>query len=213
MVSGGKTGTHRLRTPRDRRESTQVDVYPPTPECPACHQPLTERYHQPRWIRQREPQLKVVSHFLECSNTDCARLAVVYRPHQADTLALRGYTFGLDVVARSGERRYREHLSITKMRGQLKPDSNRSISIQEVAVLCEVFLAFVTTVAHQDPALIAPLRLLAGIVLAIAGVQPEHSHETRSIVREVRSGRGWVAKTLLSSATAEMAQLIDEVLD
>jgi hypothetical protein len=201
-----------MRTPRDRSESQQVDLYPQTQECPACHQPLKERYHKQRWISQLDQQVKVVSHFLECWNTDCERRAAVYRPHQEDTLALRGYTFGLDVVARIGELRYRDNLSITKIRGQLQTDSNLSISIKEGALLCEVFLALVTTVASQDHALIEQLRLLGGIVLAIDGVQPEKGHETLYILRDVRSGRVLVAKTLLSSATAEIEQLIDEVL-
>jgi hypothetical protein len=178
-----------MRTPRDRSESTPVEWYPPMQECPACHQPLRERYHKPRWMMQLDQQVNVVSHFLECGNTHGERRAAVYRPYQEDTLAWRGYTFGLEVVARIGERRDRDHRSITKIRDQLKSESNLSISVKEVALLCEVFLALVTTVAHQDPALIEPLRLLDGIVLAIAGVQPEKSHETLYIVRDVRSGR------------------------
>jgi hypothetical protein len=156
--------------------------------------------------------MKVVSHFLECWNTACSRRAVVYRPHQEDSLALRGYTFGLDVIARIGELRYCDNLSITKIRGQLTSESNLSISIKEVALLCEVFLALVTTVARHDQALIEQLRTLNGIVLAIDGVQPEKSHETLYMVRDVRSGRVFVAKTLLSSATAEIEPLIEEVL-
>jgi len=131
----------------------------------------------------------VVSHFRECGNTHGERRAAVYRPYQEDTLAWRGYTFGLDVVARIGERRYRDHMSITKMRDQLKSDSNLAISVKEVAWLCEVFLALVTTVARQEPALIEPVRLWGGIVLAIDGVQPENSHATLDMLRDVRSGR------------------------
>ena len=133
--------------------------------------------------------MKVVSHFLECVNTDCMRQALVYRPQQEDALALRGYTFGLDVVARIGELRYRNNLSIIKIRDQLQTESQLSISLKEVALLCEVFLALVTTVARQDEELIAPLKALGGIVLAIDGVQPEKSHETLYILRDVRSGR------------------------
>jgi hypothetical protein len=82
------------------------------------------------------------------------------------------------VIARIGERRYRENLSITKIQGQLKSEAKLSISIKEVALLCEVLLALVTTVARQDQALLEQLRTLNGIVLAINGVQPEKSHET-----------------------------------
>jgi hypothetical protein len=201
-----------MRTPRDRRESTQVDFYPVELECPACQHALKERYHKQRWIIRLDQHVKVVSHFLECGNAACTRQAVIYRPQQEDALALRGYSFGLDVVARIGELRYRHNLSIIKIRDQLQTESKLMISLKEVALLCEVFLALVTAVVHRDEELIKQLRPLDGIVLAIDGVQPEKSHETLYLLRDVRSGRVLVAKTLLSSATAEIEQLIEEVL-
>ena len=81
-----------MRTPRDRRDRTQVELYPPRHECPACHQPLIERYPKQRWIIQLDQHVKVVSHFRECGNTHGERRAAVYRPYQEDTLAWRGYT-------------------------------------------------------------------------------------------------------------------------
>ena len=116
-------------------------------------------------------------------------------------------------MARIGELRYRDNLSITKIRDQLKTESSLAISLQEVALLCEVFLALVTTVAQQDGELIKQLRTGGGIVLAIDGVQPEKSHETLYILRDVPSGRVLVAKTLLSSATGELEHFIEEVLE
>jgi len=202
-----------MKTPRDRRQSTQLDLYPERQACPECQQSLPERYRKQRWIVQLNQQVKVVSHFLECCNTACDRRGVVYRPHQEDALALRGYTYGLDVVARIGELRYRDNLSITKIASQIKVESNLVISIKEVALLCEVFLALVTTVARQDHELIQQLHTSGGIILAIDGVQPEKSHETLYILRDVRSGRVLVAQTLLSSATAALEKLIEEVLE
>jgi hypothetical protein len=76
-----------MRTPRDRRDCQQMDLYPHRQECPVCHQPLTERYRKQRWIIRLDQQVKVVSHFLECCNTDCDQRAVVFRPSQEDTLA------------------------------------------------------------------------------------------------------------------------------
>jgi hypothetical protein len=67
-------------------------------------------------------------------------------------------------------------------------------------------------VVHHDEELIQPLRPLDGLVLAMEGVQPEKRHETLSLLRDVRSGRVFVAKALLSSATADIEPLIEEVL-
>jgi hypothetical protein len=93
------------------------------------------------------------------------------------------------VVARLGALRDRNHWSIIKIRDQLQTESHLSLSLKEVAWLGEVFLALVTTVARQDEELIAPLKALGGIVLAMDGVQPEKRHETLDIWRDVRSGR------------------------
>jgi hypothetical protein len=144
-----------MRTPRDRRESPQIDFYPQLQACPTCHPALQERSHKQRWIVRLDQHVKGVSHFLECRNTACTRQAVIYRPQQEDALALRGYTFGLDVVARIGELRYRDNWSISKIQEQLQTGSHLSISLKEVTLLCEVLLALVTTVAQHDKELIA----------------------------------------------------------
>jgi hypothetical protein len=174
-----------MRIPRERGDGQRLDLYPEWYDCPACHQPMHERYYKQRWIVRLDQPVKDVSHFLECGNTACTQRAVVCRPHQKDALALLGYTFALDVVVRLGELRYRDHLSITKIRDQLQTESHLSSSPKEVALLCEVFLALVSTVAHQDQELTKQLKTRGSSVLAIDGVQPGKSHETLYILRDV----------------------------
>jgi hypothetical protein len=41
-----------MRTPRDRRASTHVDVYPQELECPGCQRVLKERYHKQRFFKR-----------------------------------------------------------------------------------------------------------------------------------------------------------------
>jgi hypothetical protein len=101
---------------------------------------------------------------------------------------------------------------MTQIRDQLQTESQRSSSLQAVALLCEVLLALVTTVAHQAEALSEPLRTVDGLRLAMDGVQPETSHETLDSLRDVRSGRVCVAKPRLSSATPEIELVLEEVL-
>jgi hypothetical protein len=86
-----------------------------------------------------------------------------------------------------------------------------SISIKEVALLCEVDLALVKTVAQEDSNLIAQLQQLGGIVLSIDRIQPEKGNKTVYLLREVRLGRVLVAQNLLSSATVEIEKLIERV--
>ncbi|MEW6736899.1 MAG: transposase, partial [Acidobacteriota bacterium] len=200
-----------MRKVRAHSDSNQVDLYPEIRECPACQQELKERYHKQGWIIQLSQELKVKSHYLECRNCDCELREAIYRPAQEGMLALPGYNFGLDVVAGIGELRYRDNFSISKIATELKTATQLQISIKEVELLCEVYLALVTTVAHQDQELMDELRKSGGIVLVIDGIQPEKSHETLYLLRDVRTGRVLVAKNLLSSATEEIEKLIEEV--
>ena len=63
-----------------------------------------------------------------------------------------------------------------------------NICLKEVALLAEVYLALVTTVATKDKAIMAELAQLKGLVLSIDGVQPEKGNETLYLIREIQTG-------------------------
>lgn len=149
-----------MRTDRHRSGSKRLDLYPPEQSCPNCHQVLVERYRKQRWIVQLHQQLKVISHCLFCPNPVCNLHQVIYRPAEEGALALRGYTFGLDVVVRIGQLRYTENQSSTQIHQALQEQV--SISLKEVALLCDVFLALVNTVVQQDTQLVEELRRNGG---------------------------------------------------
>lgn len=86
-----------------------------------------------------------------------------------------------------------------------------AISIKEVALLSEVFLALVTTAVSQDRAVVEQLKALGGIVLSIDGVQPEKGNDTLYLLREIQSGRVLVARNLRASNASEIEKLIEGV--
>jgi hypothetical protein len=200
-----------MRRARSRRDSREIDLYPLTRRCPACRKPLRERYRKRRFIVRLDEQLDVTSHFLQCPAPSCRMREAVYRPEEEGVLALRGYTFGLDVVALVGELRYGSNRSIPEIHAHLV-DAGLEISDKEVSLLAEVFLALVTTSAAADAEAVDALRALGGLVLSIDGVQPEKGNETLYLLRELQTGRVLVARNLRSSSTAELQKLIDEVL-
>src|SRR5713101_191549 len=62
---------------------------------------------------------------------------------------------------------------------------------------------------QQDPSqLAAAYADVDAVSLAIDGLQPEKGHETLYVVRELERKRVWFAEALLSSATAEVQQLL-----
>jgi len=61
---------------------------------------------------------------------------------------------------------------------------------------------------HDPSQLAAAYADVDAVILSIAGLQPEKGHETLYVVRELERKRVWFAEALLSSATAEVQQLL-----
>jgi len=154
--------------------------------------------------------LEVVSHHYRCSFASCALKETTFRPEAEDLLAMRGATFGLDVVAAIGELRFRDKLTLLQIQKRL--GSRCKITLKTIENLCEVFLALVKTQARENPELLEKLRAQGGIVLSIDGVQPEKGNEILYLLRDVRSGQVLVARNLLSSTTGAIEGLLREVL-
>lgn len=199
-----------MKKVRSHQGSQLVDLYPTQRRCPACGEPLVERYRQSRYVVTLSGMLKLNKHVLECQRPKCAQTGVKWRPEGEGALALPHYTFGLDVVARVGELRYREQQTIEKIATALG-QQGVSISPKEIQLLSEVFLALVETVVKNDPQVIEQLRANGGILLAADGIQPEKGNETLWLFRDVLSGRVLLARNLLSSSCEELAPLIAEI--
>jgi hypothetical protein len=61
---------------------------------------------------------------------------------------------------------------------------------------------------HDPHQLAAAYADVEAVILSIDGLQPEKGHETLYVVRELERKRVWFAEALLSSATAEVQQLL-----
>jgi hypothetical protein len=120
------------------------------------------------------------------------------------------YTFGLDVIACVGELRYQRQRTLPEIHTALR-QQQVSISLKEVQLLSEVFLALVQTVIADGAQALAELRAQGGIILSADGIQPEKGNETLWLLRDVRSGRVLVARNLLSSSAEELAPLFEQV--
>jgi hypothetical protein len=199
-----------MKKVRNHQGSNLVNLYPAQRTCPVCREPLVERYRQARYIVTLSGMLKLIKHVLECQTPQCQPRGLSWRPEGEGALALPHYTFGLDVVARVGELRYRGQQTIEQIAAALDEQGVR-ISLKEIQLLSEVFLALVETVASNDPHLLEQLRAQGGILLAADGIQPEKGNATLWLFRDLLSGRVLVARHLLSSGREELRPLIVEV--
>ncbi len=199
-----------MKKVRGHQESQVVDLYPAKRSCISCGEPLSESYHQHRFVVALSGMLKLNKYVLECQRLDCPQFKVKCHPEAEGALVLPRYTFGLDVIAHIGELRYRKHYTIEQIAGALSEQGVR-ISLKEVQLLSEVFLALVETVVKNDLQALEQLKKQGGIVLAADGIQPEKGNETLWLFRDVLSGRVLLARNLLSSSSAELSPLIAEI--
>ena len=126
-------------------------------------------------------------------------------------LSLKHYQFSLDVIAKVGHLRFKEHTTIRQIRRTLKNRFKLNISRSEVNLLCQVYLALIKANRQQDTAFIEKLQSNGGIVLSIDGVQPEKGNETLWILRDVLTGETLLAKNLQSADQESITQLLKEI--
>ena len=201
------------RQKRDKQKARRIDLYPEMQYCPVCGAKLEQSYRSERYVETLEEFFHVVSHACHCPVPGCSFHPGHLRPEAEDLLALQGYLFGLDVVARIGELRFAHEQTIPKIHQILHADYKLSISQREVGLLADVYLALVTTVAKHDAELLEQLKRQPGLILSIDGVQPEKGNETLYLIRDLISGRVLVAENLKSSATGDIEKLLNHVIE
>lgn len=187
-----------------------VDLYPAERRCSTCGAALSERYRQTRFVVTLRGGVRLVKHVLTCAAAACPQRGLSWRPLDESRWALPRYTFGLDVIAYIGELRYQQQRTLNQMHATLQA-AQVKLSLKEIQLLSEVFLALVETVIADDPHTVAALQAQGGISLSAEGIQPEKGNETLWLLRDVTSGRVLVARNLLSSSAAELAPLFEQM--
>jgi hypothetical protein len=136
---------------------------------------------------------------------------VIHRSARAQALALKGRTYGVDVVVEVGYLRYREHRSIPEIRDRLV---ERQIEISEREVY-ELLHVFEELIATRPPALAADFYDAVdehdGVVLSIDGVQPETGNSVLYVVMDVLTDTVLYADFLENSATEYIEGILREV--
>jgi polyhydroxyalkanoate synthesis regulator phasin len=200
-----------MRRGRNLEDARTVSIYPEIVECPKCSSPLGSAYRKKRFIVKLTEIVEVISHTLRCTNAACTLANCAIKPEQESAMALRGHTFGIDVLSLIGKRRFKDNRSIPDIHKELLQTYRLDISEREVEYLAEEYLALVSIIAKEDKELMEKLRKQGVIILSIDGVQPEKGNETLYILRDIISGSVLVARNLISSATSEIEKLLREV--
>src|SRR5919197_5985802 len=194
------------RPPPDREQVLE----PVHRACPACGGRLRYRYDNRHTVTTLTGLVRLHLRIRRCVNPACGRHHRPYRLEAEGAIVLPQHEFGLDVIARVGAWRYREHRSVPEIHRGLR---ERGVAIAERTVthLLERYAELVPISLADDDRLRGVLARQGRVILAVDGLQPDVGHEVLWVVRECLSGEVLLARSLLSSTSEDLAALLREV--
>ena len=187
---------------------TRLDLHVEDRWCRTCGCRLTICDHRHRRLFTLDGPLHVVCKLAHCPASVCPAHPRTLGPEAEPALAMPWWVLGWDVVCWLGHRRFARHWSVGQLRAELADTYH--ICLSDDAIECYIRRYQQMLAARQQDAhrLAATYADVDAVVLAIDGLQPEKGHETLYVVRELERKRVWCAEALVSSATAEVQQLL-----
>ena len=179
--------------------------------CATCGRLMPVAYTKKRKLMTRHGLVRLHLHIRRCEHAECAAFHHPYHPETEGQWALPGQEFGLDVVLRVGQLRYREHRSCPEIHAQLQQEGV-SLALRSTQNLLTQYDLLLSLALETLPERATQLMAQGRVILAIDGLQPDVGHEVLWVVRDVLSGTILCARSLLSSASAELQTLIEEVV-
>lgn len=191
----------------------KVRLRPEMQQCPHCGSELA--YSHPVWAK---PIYELTgAHFVtslgfRCPNPGCSHPKTVYRSALAESLSIKGSTYGLDVVVHIGHLWLHENRNRSEIHAQIK--EHVPLSERHVQNLFESYLALLRC---EQAANLAQLPTLAqkqgGLILSLDGLRPENGNESLYILREVLSGLVLWAVNLQEAGQATLAALLKPIAE
>ena len=166
--------------------------------CPACGGALWVDYENRRTVSLLTESVRLRLKIRRCQNRACSRYHKPYRPGAEGRWALAEQEFGLDVMAREGQLRYRQHQTVGEIHQGLQ-SLGLVISERTVTNLLDRYDELVALHLSQSQRLQAVLQAQGQVILAIDGMQPDVGHEVLWLIRDCLSGEILLARSLLSA--------------
>ena len=187
---------------------TDLELNVQEPWCQRCGGRLTVCDHRHRRLFTLHGPVHVVCKLVHCPHQGCPAHTRTISPEAETALALPWWVLGWDVVCWLGQRRFARHWSVAQLRAELADTYQIRVSDDAIERYLHRYQHMLAARQHDPQQLAAAYAGGDAVSLAIDGLQPEKGHETLYVVRELTHKRVWFAEALLSSATAEVQQLL-----
>lgn len=188
-----------------------VVLTPACRQCSACGGSLWAAYENGRTITTLTDVCRLTLTVVRCHNLQCPRYHMAYRPEAEGAWSLPHHEFGLDVMARIGTLRYREHRSVPEIHRTLC-DQGVAIAQRTVSDLLARYEELLALRLADHPLLTEQLRAQGHVILAIDGLHPQTSEDMLWVVRDCLSAQVLLARSLDSMRATDLAELLREVM-
>jgi hypothetical protein len=188
----------------------QVHLRPERRQCSACGGSVWAAYENERTVTTLDAVCRLTLTIARCHTPACPRFCISYRPEEEGAWSLPHHEFGLDVIARIGSLRYREHRSIPEIHQALL---NQGVAIAQrtVSDLLARYEELLALRLADRPQLTHQLIEQGHVILAIDGLQPDKSEDVLWVIRDCLSGAVLLARSLDSMRSVDLAELLREV--
>jgi hypothetical protein len=179
-------------------------------QCSACGGVLWAAYENYRTVTTLDAVCRLTLTVVRCPNPACPRYRVSYRPEEEGAWSLPHHEFGLDVIARIGTLRFRDHRSVPEIHQTLL-DQGVAIPQRTVSDLLARYEELLALRLADCPQVTERLKAQGHVILAIDGLQPHKDQDVLWVLRDTLSGAVLLARSLDSMRTADLAELLREV--
>ena len=176
--------------------------------CQTCGCRLRVCDHRHRRVCTLHGPLHVVCKLVHCPERGCPAHPRTLSPEAETALAMPWWVLGWNVVCWLGHRRFARHWSVGQLRAELADTYQIRLSDDAIERSIHRYQQMLAARQHDPHLLAAAYADVDAVILAIDGLQPEKGHETLYVVRELERKRVWFAEALLSSAAADVQQLL-----
>jgi len=191
-------------------ESESEHFYPIMKYCPVCKSELKEWYRKKeRMVKTLQGNRYLVSHVYKCKMEGCG---VKIEPENEGKIVLKHCRYGLDVLLKIGELRYKKNKTCNEVREDLLINHQVVISERDIGNQERTYMTLVKMLGDkEDSTRWKNIKKQKGVVLAIDGIKPDSGDDILFLIRDLQSGYVLAAKMLEYTSKNELANLIQQV--
>ncbi len=147
-----------------------IKIYKPEIQnCPVCERFLSRKYStHPRTVIRLHETITSSEHVMKCSNKKCSNRGKPFRSAKLQSIVLPHMTYGIDVIARAGELRFYDHMTLEEAIKEFSK-MGLKISFGEMSFIIDKFLSLIAGVNEEKIPVIRRNLEKNGFVLSIDG--------------------------------------------